>query len=221
MIRLPAGPHLVTAAVFVTAVAVVLNPVIPTLPDITVPALAIPAESAPSVPAPQANLAAPIAVPAARPALVAPVAAASFGAIAAAPQQGVVAQSAPLVSAVPPAVSPIASAPMPDAVIEIGEPSAALPTIPAVRAAAQQEGPWLMPAYAGDRQRVVPTRQRWVQIASPAPLPAAAADAPDVAAPGDSSEPGTAKLRGPREQPRSDAAEPGPQKKRGQAGPSN
>lgn len=48
MIRVAAGPNIGTAAVFLTAVAVVLNPVIPDLPDITVPAFLAPGFTAPS-----------------------------------------------------------------------------------------------------------------------------------------------------------------------------
>ena len=43
MIRLNGWPQLSTAAAFVTAIAVVLNPITPVLPDVTVPALIPPA----------------------------------------------------------------------------------------------------------------------------------------------------------------------------------
>jgi hypothetical protein len=161
------------AAAFVTSVAVVLNPVTPALPDITVPALFPPAA--------QTRL--PAATPPAQPALamsvpvpVAPVLAVPAVVVA------------PAVSLADPGVTagPTAPAPSParfDPPIEIDtallESPAAFPAIPPV---AHVDGTPIGMAHTGGRPRLAASRQP-LRAGGPRPLPAAAEDASDPADP--------------------------------------
>jgi hypothetical protein len=177
MIRLLAWPQLTTAAACVTAVVVVLNPVTPVLPDITVPAFSIPVGGSNSpVPAltrpaqsgsPAAVIAAPAAPGLASGALPAPAAAVS-------------ASRAEIVRAATPALvaSPVSPRPGIDLDLSPAQPLApAATTLPVVHL----ESPAVM-LHTGDRPLPV-SRQHVVLPVGPKPLPAAAVGPPDTPPP--------------------------------------
>jgi hypothetical protein len=175
MIGLNIWPQLSTAAAFVTAIAVVLNPITPVLPDVTVPALfppatahRLPAEhhAAATTPAP--------AVPATAGPEVLPVPNTPSP-----PPSLPIQPTAPV--SVPAALAQVAPS-EPAQLIDIDmAPTESAPTLPVV----QTQQPPIGMAHAGDRPRVQARRQPFATPAGgPRPLPAAAGDSPDAAGPG-------------------------------------
>ena len=176
MIRLFAWPQLSTAAALITAVTVILNPVMPVLPDVTVPAVFPPAGgSRPPVAArsePPIDAVPPLpALPLASPSITAP---------------SVVFSPARPIPAVVPTV--IAAPPIP-AKPDVAVPDVAVPTVPPqsltpVPTAVpvfHVENP-LGLAHTGDRPLPV-VRQRLAPTVGPKPLPAAAVEPPGAPPP--------------------------------------
>lgn len=206
MIRLSAWPQLGTAAGFVTAVAVVLNPVTPVLPDVTVPALFPPARGSqtpvPARPGPPAvGTAAIPAIPIVAARTLPTPAAAISG-----PGPAVRAVSAALPTA---AASPPVS-PGPDIELPVAPDELRAPVPKAVPLVRIQSPPAAL--YTGDRPRPV-ARQLILQPSGPKPLPAAAVRPPETATPGT----GAVRFRGRVGSPAADNADPGGH--RGPAGP--
>ncbi len=205
MIRLLGWQQLSTAAALVTAAAVVLNPVTPVLPDVTVPALFPPAVQSPlrAAQPEMAAVAPPTAVAAAAPALTLP----SPAVIAAMPEP------AALVSPAYPAAPPVPAAPptalLPDFEIPTAPEELPVP-LPMARPAIQVGG---IPAHAGDRPLPV-ARQRLVPLAGAKPLPAAAVDAPGTPDP----DSGAPSARGRGGVARPDTNDPSSRGHRGPAG---
>jgi hypothetical protein len=175
MIGLNGWPQLGTAAAFVTAIAVVLNPITPVLPDVTVPALFPPA-TAHRLPAEHHAAAMPAA----------PVGPAAVGPAV---------FPVPNTPSLPPAIGFQPAAPVgapasraqvapsePAQLIDIDmAPTQSAPTLPVVHT---QQPPIGM-AHAGDRPRVQARRQPFATPAGgPRPRPAAAVGSPDAAGPG-------------------------------------
>lgn len=175
MIRFAWWPQLGVATAFVTAVAVVLNPITPVLPDITVPALfppaaqsRVPAKAAPHRPAVEKP------APAAAPLVVAPILAApSVAAVAPAsqpyPGRAFVPTEAPATAPAPAVETPAIEIPA----VPIVLPEPVPPVVPAIRVVA----PTIGMQHTGDRPRTAATRQPFgTPVAGPRPLPAAAVD---------------------------------------------
>ena len=174
MIRFLAWPQLSTAAAFVTAVAVVLNPVSPGLPDITVPALFPPGVQ---TPLPAAQPKRPAVGPTA-PVVVAPTL--RSPAVAAAMTDPATRWQPALPAYIADPTMPAAPAVVLSPGIEISTPPEELPaTPPTAPPPFHVEG---LPAHAGDRRLPI-SRQGLGPLADPRPLPAAAVDSPETPTP--------------------------------------
>ena len=201
MVHLFAWPQLGTAAALVTAVAVVLNPVMPVLPDITVPALFPPASGqrslAPAAAQPPAAAvsAVPMMPPLATPA-VPVVSAASRPGPGIPPSSG----AGPTVVAAS-SVRPEPSIEIPLAPAELSAAGATAGLVPRVAGAAMGMAP-----HSGDRPLPETPRPFGATLNGPRPLPAAAVDAPGTPTPAD----GTARSPGRVASVRPDATDPAP-----------
>lgn len=198
-------PQLTAAAAFVTAVAVVLNPITPALPDITVPAL---------FPPDTGHRLAPKAVPP-QPAASMPVAAApSPPAIAATrPAPPVAWQPAAPVAAPPPSASVVVPIPR-EPVLEMPSMPTQLPVIsPGIPISQVADGM----AHAGDRPGTTVSRRPFAApVVGQRPLAAAAVDSAGPPANAGTDGGGAARPQhGRGGSPRSDPGEPA----RGHRGP--
>lgn len=175
MIRLSAWPQLSTAAAFVTAVAVVLNPVTPVLPDITVPALFPPANGRPS-PMAARPASPPAAIPA--PPTVPSPAAPAVATVAAAALPDPAMRWQPAVPADLPA--PIAARDLTEPAVEIAALPKELPTalLPSALPVIRIDDPPTAMTHAGDRPRSAGSQQPVAPVGANRPLPAAAVDSP-------------------------------------------
>lgn len=211
MIGLLAWPQLSIAAGFVAAVAVVLNPVMPILPDITVPALFPPVSgSRSSVPAQSQPPAAAIAVvPAAGPSLAVPAVPAASAVSRAGPEVPPAYATAPTGVAPAPILSP-SDIEMPTAPEEL---RTAVPMAgPVVHV---QSPPLGIMAHAGDRLLPAFGERLGAKLNGPKPLPAAVVDSPETPPP----DGGAVRSRGRVGSPRPDTTNPAPRGHRGSTDP--
>lgn len=209
MTRFPSGPQLITAAAFVTAVAVVLNPVLPSLPDVTVPALPrVLTESqlsSPGVPVPGGLVPDGVAATPRDPAV----------AVAAASPAG---QPLPAFAGYTPSAVAIVATPIAvpasagPAVDVTGLTDPASPGIPSVRPVSQVDAPafWLFDG-GGRTPRSPQRRSSPVAVSLPRPAAATGSPGPATGDP-DATQPGAATAPAHRGAPRADADVAQPQR---------
>lgn len=211
MIRFVAWPQLGTAAAFVTAVAVVLNPITPVLPDVTVPAMpsgtgirsrAAEPHRPSAAPVPELRLPAPAAVPVSVASPAAP---------------GVFWQPALPTYAPAPALPTTPAVPQTPVVQTVSVPKELTIDVPAEPPAFQADNVPIGMAHTGDRPRVAAPGPFASPFVGNTPRPAAAVGAPDSAGPaavdGDAVNP-----RGRGGAGRPDAVEQAPRGHRGTSG---